>query len=76
MDKIEHLIDMVSSTVIHFIMEDGNISLEEAMRRFYTSEICKKLEDRETGLYRESPAYVYDLYQIEQKYGRLVQMEE
>ncbi|MDR0909282.1 MAG: hypothetical protein LBM77_05890 [Spirochaetaceae bacterium] len=76
MDKREQLVDMVSSGVIDIMIEETHISIQETMQKFYNSECFKKLEDLETGLYRESPAYVYDLYQIEQKYGKLVQLEE
>jgi hypothetical protein len=76
MDKREQLVDMVASGVVTYIMDESNLTSEEAMRRFYNSEVFRKLEDLETGLYRESPAYVYDLFQIEQKYGALVQLEE
>lgn len=35
----------------------------------------KQIMDAETGLYRESPAYVYGLLQDEIRYGRIVQAE-
>ena len=35
-----------------------------------------KLQNKDTGLYLESPAYIYDLYQNELRNGRLVQEEQ
>lgn len=35
----------------------------------------EKLIDTETGLYRESPAYVYGLLQDELNFGRIIQAE-
>ena len=42
---------------------------------FYSSETFDKLSNYETGLYRESPWYVYELYQIEKQNGKLIQTE-
>ncbi|MEE1208365.1 MAG: hypothetical protein UHP27_09420 [Muribaculaceae bacterium] len=39
---------------------------------FHNSETFAKLEDFETGLYIESPAYVYNLLLSELRHGRLV----
>jgi hypothetical protein len=37
--------------------------------------VFDRLADTETGLYRESASYVYDLYETELEYGHLVQLE-
>ena len=47
----------------------------EAMTSFYNSETFTKLNDFETGLYLESPLYVYDIFKTEKAYGRIVQEE-
>lgn len=39
------------------------------------SDIYEKLTDTETGLYRESPGYVYGLLQDELNFGHIVQAE-
>jgi hypothetical protein len=75
MDKREQLAGMVTAEIAWYLTEDLGISEAEAMKRFYGSEVFGKLMDFETGLYRESPAYVYDLYQIEVEHGHLVQLE-
>jgi hypothetical protein len=75
MNKQEHLAAMVTAEIVFYIIKDMKLSPEEAMQRFYNSEVFEKLQDPETGLYRESPAYVYDLYQIELAYGHLIQLE-
>lgn len=46
-----------------------------AMQLFYNSETFDKLQDIETGLYLESAAYIYGLFQDERNFGRLVQAE-
>jgi hypothetical protein len=74
-DKIAFLKEFLIADVIVSIMEDAGLSAGEAMNRFYNSEIFERLEDAGTGLYRESSAYVYELYKDECKYGRIVQLE-
>ena len=45
------------------------------MKTVYQSELFQKLLDPETGLYLESPLYLYDMLKDELKYGKLVQNE-
>ena len=37
--------------------------------------VFEKLQDEETGLYLESPEYVYDLFKDELNFGHIVQAE-
>jgi hypothetical protein len=57
------------------ITQDQGVEFDEAMDRFYESEVFDKLQDVETGLYRESTAYIYDLYKDELNFGRILQAE-
>ena len=75
MSKQEQLIEYITSDIVSFIMEEKNISMIEAMQRLYSSEIFSKLNDIETGLYVESPTYVYDIYKTEQQNGQIIQEE-
>jgi hypothetical protein len=72
---VKKLIECVTRTVVAFIVEDSELELDAAMRRFYTSQVFEKLQNADTGLYRESPGYVYDLFQNEQQNGKLTQQE-
>jgi len=74
-DKKNLMIDLVTADVIDAIVEDKNVSVQEAMNAFYDSEVFDRLCDIETGLYRESGGYVYDLYKTEKQHGKLVQLE-
>jgi hypothetical protein len=74
--KIQFMMDYVASVNVHCIMKDQGLSADEAMKVFYNSQLFDRLCDIETGLYRESGGYVYDLYKIEREYGRLVQLEQ
>ena len=51
-----------------FIVEDENVEYDEALRKLYTSNIFEKIIDKETYLYREGAAYVYQYYLEEQAY--------
>jgi len=73
--KIRFMMDYVTATVVTCIIEDERLPTDEAMKAFYNSETFDRLCDIETGLYRESGGYVYDLYKIEKEYGRIVQLE-
>ena len=73
--KIRFMMDYVTSVVIDCIIKNTGFSVENAMKAFYNSQVFDLLCDIETGLYRESGGYVYDLYKIECEHGRLVQLE-
>ena len=73
--KIRFMKNYVTTEVIESIWEDSGFSVQEAMEAFYNSEVFDRLCDTETGLYRESGGYVYELYKDEKKYGRLVKTE-
>jgi len=72
-DKISLMMELVTADVIDAIIEETNVSVKEAMKAFYNCEVFDRLCDPETGLYRESGGYVYDLFKIERENGRLVQ---
>ncbi|MDR3122935.1 MAG: hypothetical protein LBU16_04055 [Treponema sp.] len=74
-DKITFLKEFLIADIIAFIMEDTGAAVGDAMNQFYNSQVFERLEDAGTGLYRESSAYVYELYKDECKHGRIVQME-
>jgi 3-hydroxyacyl-CoA dehydrogenase len=69
------MVDLVASDVVTAIIEDTGVSVQEAMKAFYNSEVFERLTDAETGFYTQSGGYVYDLYKIEKEHGRLVQIE-
>jgi hypothetical protein len=75
MDVKRALIEGITQDLILFIVEDSDISIEEAMAKVYNSIVFEKLSDFQTGLYRESSAYVYELLKDEWAEGRFVQKE-
>ena len=75
MSKAEMLMEYNTQDIVEFIMSDLNIDYDEAMKLFYSSETFEKLYQKETGLYLESAAYVYGIFQDERNFGRIVQAE-
>lgn len=57
------------------ILQDFRIEYDQAMQIFYNSQTFDKLMDVETGLYLESSAYVYGIFQDEKNFGSLIQTE-
>ena len=47
--------------IMEVLTEGAGIEYDDAMHTIYDSDIYEKLMDAETGLYRESPSYVFCL---------------
>ena len=61
MGKADVLIEAITQDIIGFLIADNNLELDEAMGLFYNSELFDKLHDKDTGLYLEGSAYIYEL---------------
>ncbi|MCU6765321.1 MULTISPECIES: hypothetical protein [Blautia] len=75
MSKKDQLVEYAVQDIVDMISIDQNIEYDEAMNKFYNSEVFVKLLDKETGLYLESPEYVYDLFKDEMNFGHIIQAE-
>ena len=75
MSKKEQLIEYQIQDIIEYILDNLKVEYDEAMRIFYASQTFDKLSDIETGLYLESSAYVYGIFQDEYNFGNLIQAE-
>jgi hypothetical protein len=75
MGKEQQMMEYMIQDLVEMLSETQGIEYDSAMRTIYTSEIYEKLMDIETGLYRESPAYVYGLLQDELNFGHIMQAE-
>ena len=65
---------LLSSRKLYDKVEDQVAELKKYLV-FYNSEVFEKLQDEETGLYKESSAYVYDLFKDEMNFGHIIQAE-
>ncbi len=73
--KIRQMMEYMIEDIVEIISEDQGIEYDVALAEVFKSQIYEKIMDEETGLYRESPAYVYGLYQDELNFGMIVQAE-
>lgn len=75
MTKQQQMIEYMIQDLVEIIVEVQKIEYDVAMSMLYSSAIYDKISDVETGLYRESPAYVYGLLQDEINFGKIIQAE-
>ena len=61
--------------IIQKIMAHDHLSEDEALRAFYSSATGASFSDDETGLYGQSPNYVFGLYVQEQHERTLAHQE-
>jgi hypothetical protein len=59
----EYLFNTNTAFVVTYIMRDQKLSEPEAFQLFYSSPTFALLQNWDTLLYRESPAYIYEHYQ-------------
>lgn len=75
-NNFNFLVEYITAKVVEWIIVDNNIGLEEALLLFHNSETFEKLCNRETDMYIESPAYVYEIFKEELRKGSLRGMTE
>ena len=61
MNEAKFMIESLTRDVVTLLMEERGLQMREAMDLFYGSRTFDALSNPETGLYIQSPAYVYDL---------------
>ena len=75
MSKQDQLIEYIVQDIVDMLATDQKIEYDEAMNKFYNSEVFEKLQDKETGLYLEGSEYIYDLFKDEMNFGHIIQAE-
>ena len=60
MSEIEYMNECTIRDVITMLVEKRNMSVSDAMDVFYNSQTFVNLNNTETGLYFQSPVYIYD----------------
>lgn len=58
--KIEFIINCDVEEIVSLLQEDYDMNVLDAFDTIYNSKIYKKLTDTETGLYIQSPLYIYE----------------
>ena len=62
---MEHLLakTIIITKVTELIASEYKISLREARDKLYESDVVELIEDDETGLYGDSPLYVFSIFE-------------
>ena len=63
--EFQYLKETLSKDLIAMLMEKKAMELVDAFRCYYDSETFKKITNPETGLYFQSPGYVYSYLEEE-----------
>jgi hypothetical protein len=74
--SISSVIAMITPGIIKLLMENRNLSLEDASDTLYNSELYKALEDEETKVWRLGYPLLYDLLEEELATGKITFPEE
>lgn len=64
--NINKSIQAISRYLVHRISEEENCSNEEALKKLLKTMTYELLQDRESGLYAESPEYVWSMLKDEE----------
>lgn len=54
---------IIISNVIELISKEYKVTLDEARDLFYNSDVIDLLDDDETGLYGQSPLFVFSVFE-------------
>lgn len=66
-NQLQFIINSDVEEMVKFLQNDYDLSVVDAFDKIYNSEIYQKLLNTKTGLYLESPAYIYSYLQDELK---------
>ena len=62
-DKVAQLIEYNTQDLVKLIVEARDCTVSDAMKILFESKTYAGLADPETGLYLESPSYLFELLQ-------------
>lgn len=69
--EINQMKEYVARQLVQLLMERKSLTMIEAFDVLYNSDTYNKLSDTSTGLYYQSPRYVYAYLDREMTQGRL-----
>lgn len=70
-EKTEMMNDMVKNLALLLIENDSNLSMKDALGTIFNSETYQKIIDERTGLYHQSPRYVFSFLEEELTRGKI-----
>lgn len=66
---IDYMINHVAADLVVLLMENRGLTFADAIDTLYSSDTYAKLREKETGLYFQSPKYVYSFLEHELQTG-------
>lgn len=69
--QIKMMQEDMSASLVQMLMEQMNYSMDEALDTLYNSDTFSRLQDSRTGLYYQSPGYVYSFLDNELTMGKI-----
>lgn len=67
MTDFDYMVECNARDIALMLMEEKNISIEEALRLLYASKTFENLKNKNSGLYFQSSGYVYEYLRRELK---------
>ena len=64
-NQFQFIINSSVEQIAFYLQEDYELSVIEALDKIYNSKIYDKLQNPQTGLYLQSPDYIYDYLKAE-----------
>ena len=64
-NQFQFIINSNVEQIAFYLQEDYELSVIEALDKIYNSKIYDKLQNPHTGLYLQSPDYIYDYLKAE-----------
>ena len=74
--KFESMLILIVPDVVKLIVENDQIDEIKASDMFYSSRVYEKLEQEDTKLWHLSPLTLYNMFEEEQKTGKVIFPEE
>ena len=61
-EEFQYMKKHLITELVSVIVEQEHLTTEEALKKIYTSELFKKINNPESGLFFQSPRYVYSCF--------------
>ncbi len=75
MSKETFMIEELVKDLVLKLIEDSDLSVQEALSRVYNSDTYEKILDLKTGLFSQSTAYVYEILKHELQEGKIAEFQ-
>lgn len=69
--QIQMMQEDMYAELVQLLMEQWRYSMDKALETLYNSDTFARLQDKDTGLYYQSPGYVFSFLDNELKSGRM-----